>query len=376
MPNQSGIVRAAQDIAALAGHHAEQAEADRRLSDAVVEALKSAGFGGHFVAPEHGGGAGTFAELSTAVTTIARQCPATAWCAALAASLARMAGYLPEEGRKQVWHEGTDVLIVGGVTPTGRASAQQDGWLLSGTWSYISAADHADWALVCGVVATGTERSSRLFALPRGSYDVRRTWSDVGMRATGSDTLVAEDLFVPANLSVALADVFAGTAPDSVPGFHRLPLTAVNGLFFCLPILGAAEGALELWSAYAAQKITSWTPQQPGPGRSFYEETLARTSGATEAARLLLERAAATVDRGAQITPLECARNQRDTALAADSLVGAVNQLFRASGTAGHSVQNPLQRLWRDVNSAAGHVVLQPGPSATAYTAAALALDT
>jgi alkylation response protein AidB-like acyl-CoA dehydrogenase len=183
-------------------------------------------------------------------------------------------------------------------------------------------------------------------------------------------------LFVPANLSVALADVFAGTAPDSVPGFHRLPLTAVNGLFFCLPILGAAEGALELWSAYAAQKITSWTPQQPGPGRSFYEETLARTSGATEAARLLLERAAATVDRGAQITPLECARNQRDTALAADSLVGAVNQLFRASGTAGHSVQNPLQRLWRDVNSAAGHVVLQPGPSATAYTAAALALDT
>ncbi|WP_326698249.1 hypothetical protein OG909_13405 [Streptomyces sp. NBC_01754] len=58
--------------------------------------------------------------------------------------------------------------------------------------------------------------------------------------------------------------------------------------------------------------------------------------------------------------------------MVADLLVGAVDRLFRASGTAGHSEDSPLQRLWRDVHSAAGHIVLQLGPDASAYAARAL----
>ncbi|MFB7151750.1 hydrolase, partial [Streptomyces virginiae] len=69
---------------------------------------------------------------------------------------------------------------------------------------------------------------------------------------------------------------------------------------------------------------------------------------------------------------LETARAQRDCALVADLLVGSVDRLFRASGTAGHSESSPLQRLWRDVHSAAGHIVLQFGPNASAYAAQAL----
>ncbi|MER7227414.1 hydrolase [Streptomyces rubradiris] len=286
-----------------------------------------------------------------------------------------MAGYLPQEGRKQVWQDGPDVLVVGGVSPVGRAHAEQDGWRLSGTWPYISAVAYSDWALVCGVAKSGSQYEPRLFALPRADYAVKRSWSDVGMRATGSDTLIAEDVFVPAELSFPLGSLLEGAAEPSAPGSHQVPLTTVNGLFFALPVLGAAEGALGLWSSYAAQKIRSWSPKQPGPARGFYEETLARASGTIDTARFLLERAARVADRGALATPLERARNQRDCALAADLLVTTVNQLFRASGTSGHSVHHPLQRLWRDANSAVGHVVLQPGPAAAAYTAAALELE-
>ncbi|GHH20959.1 hydrolase [Streptomyces rubradiris] len=374
-PSDSGIAVAAHDIAALAARHAEQAEEQRQLSPEVMHAIRAAGFGRHFVAQEYGGAAGTFAEISTAVSVIAAKCPATAWCASLAASMARMAGYLPQEGRKQVWQDGPDVLVVGGVSPVGRAHAEQDGWRLSGTWPYISAVAYSDWALVCGVAKSGSQYEPRLFALPRADYAVKRSWSDVGMRATGSDTLIAEDVFVPAELSFPLGSLLEGAAEPSAPGSHQVPLTTVNGLFFALPVLGAAEGALGLWSSYAAQKIRSWSPKQPGPARGFYEETLARASGTIDTARFLLERAARVADRGALATPLERARNQRDCALAADLLVTTVNQLFRASGTSGHSVHHPLQRLWRDANSAVGHVVLQPGPAAAAYTAAALELE-
>ncbi|MEU9092889.1 acyl-CoA dehydrogenase family protein [Streptomyces sp. NPDC048428] len=373
----SGVARAAQDVASLAALRADQAEEDRQLSADVVRAMVVAGFARHFVPADHGGSAGTFEELSAAITVIGARCAAAAWSASLMANLARMAAYLPEEGRKEVWKDGPDTLIVGGVSPVGRAHPEGDGWRLSGTWAYISVVDHSDWALVSGVVPAGAGYEPRLFALPREVYTVEKTWSDIGMRATGSNTLVAEDVFVPATLSFPVRDLLESGAAESVSPCHAVPLPAVNGLSFCTPILGAAEGALEYWSHYAAQKIRAWSPARPGPGpgRGFYEEVLARCSGEIDAARLLLERAARVADKGPGITAVETARNQRDCALSADLLVGAVNRLFRASGTAGHSDEQPLQRIWRDVNSAAGHVVLQFGPCATAYTDRALGLS-
>ncbi|MEU5373636.1 acyl-CoA dehydrogenase family protein [Streptomyces sp. NPDC005951] len=374
---ESGVARAAQDVASLAALRADRAEEDRQLTADVVRAMVEAGYARHFVPADHGGSAGTFTELSAAITVVGARCAAAAWSASLMANLARMAAYLPVEGRKEVWKDGPDTLIVGGVSPVGRAHAEGDGWRLSGKWPYISLVDHSDWALVCGVVRTGAGYEPRLFALPREVYTVDKTWSDIGMRATGSNTLVAEDVFVPATLSFPVSDLHEREEAEPLPPCHAVPLQAVNGLSFCLPILGAAEGALEYWSVYAEQKIRSWSPARPGPGPGpgFYEEVLARCSGEIDAARLLLERVAGAADRGPGITAVETARSQRDCALSADLLVGAVNRLFRASGTAGHSGEEPLQRIWRDVNSAAGHVVLQFGPCATAYADRALGLS-
>jgi alkylation response protein AidB-like acyl-CoA dehydrogenase len=177
------------------------------------------------------------------------------------------------------------------------------------------------------------------------------------MRATGSNTLIVDDALVPDELSFAARDLLTGRAPEGSAGCHRVPLPAVNGLFFTLPMLGAAEGALAYWTEHTAPKLRSASHVPgPGPGRGFYEETLARCSGEIDAARLLMERVAATADRAEAPTPL-----------AADLLTGVVDRLFRASGTSGHRVDSPLQRLWRDVHSAAGHVVLQFAPAAAAY---------
>ncbi len=366
---RTSLLSAAQELSQLGAQCANDAETTRRLNPDLVNGLLATGFARHFVPVDCGGNAGTFGELTHAVSKIGEGCAATAWCASLVANLPRMAAFLPAKGYCEIWAEGPDALVVGSLTPSGRAEPVEGGWRLSGQWPYISAVDFSDWALVGGLVPPGDQSQARIFAIPRRAYCVLDTWFNVGMRATGSNTLVVKDVFVPAARSFLRADLIAGRAVDSTARCHSVPLQAANGLSFATPTLGAARGALNSWSAYITEKIRAATGQtgRPQVDRASYDNTLARSAGEIDAAQLLLERAAAIADQGGAVTQWQTAQNLRDCALAVELLVTAVNRLFRTAGTTGHSAANPVQRFWRDVNSAASHVVLQFEPAARAY---------
>jgi two-component flavin-dependent monooxygenase/oxygenase LndZ5 len=366
---QTGMSTAAEQVAALAARHAAGAETDRRLHPEVVEALVAAGFARHFVPAGHGGAAATFAELMPAVTTVGRACASTAWCASLAANVARMAAFLPAEGQQEIWADGPDALVVGGLVPIGRPEPVDGGWRLSGQWPYMSLVERSDWALLCGMVPTSGEPLAKIFALPRRDYEFLDTWFNVGMRATGSNTLVVDDVFVPAARTFDRDSLFAGRAVGTTAPCHAVPLHAVNGLSLAVPALGAARGAQDSWSAYIAEKVRRVSPAPGGPGlsRISFDMALARSAGELDAVQLLLERASAVADQGATITRLATQQNLRDAALAADMVVTAVDRLFRAAGTTGQAAANPIQRFWRDVSSIATHVALQFEPAAHAY---------
>lgn len=368
------ITRAGLDAAAvaaladLAADGATEAEAQRRLDPGVIQAMLDAGFARWFVPAGWGGqaAAATFAELVDAVVELGTRCPATAWCASLTASLGRMAAFLPEEGQAELWADGPDPLIVGALVPLGRAEPAGGGWRLTGRWPFVSAIDFSDWALVCGMA--GAE--ARFFAVPRSAYEIEDTWFNVGMRATGSNTLIIDDVVVPASMSFRRDDLAAGRAVGSTAACHAVPLRAANGLSFAAPVLGAARGALQSWSGYVASKLARAPDGKgvaPGDGgRSAFESTLARAGGEIDAAELLLGRVADLADQGAVPDPV-IAQNTRDCALAVDMLVTAVDRLFRSAGTTGQSATNALQRFWRDANVAATHVVLKFEPAAALY---------
>nr|AAD13564.1 oxygenase homolog [Streptomyces cyanogenus] len=372
-PQKAGtLLSAAEDVAALAGDQAARADETRRLDPDVMKVVLGRRFARHFVPVEHGGAAGTFTELTEALVTVGTACAASSWSASIVAGVGRMAGFLPAEGRAEVWKDGPDAVVVGSLAPLGRAKAVPGGWRLSGTWPSISVVDFSDWALVRAVVADSEGQALRVFVVPRAGYEIQDTWSNVGMRATGSNTLVVDDVFVPDARTFEGDDLFQGRPRSSSAACHSVPLQAVNGLSFAAPALGAARGALAVWSDYATAKFRS-APREPGgPGisRGFYATTLARAAGEIDMAYLLLDRAGRVADRGAGVTPLEAPRNTRDCALAVETSVTAVNRIFAAAGTSGHSTASSLQRFWRDANAAATHIGLQFEPAAMAYASA------
>ncbi|MYS89696.1 MULTISPECIES: acyl-CoA dehydrogenase family protein [Streptomyces] len=362
---------AVADLAATAAKYAEQAEEQRRLPPDVVTGLRGAGFARHFVPTAFGGSQGGYEELLDLVVPVAAACPSTGWSASIAAHTGRMAVHLPERGRREVWGEHPDALIAGALVPCGTATRVSGGWRVTGRWAYVSGADYSDWALICAPGAVGSESQPWCFVIPREHYEVADTWFSVGMRATGSNTVVVRELFVPEHRSFTRAALEAGLRAGDGPVSCRAPLKAVNGLSFAGPLLGAARGLVEHWVDWIGRKVDTHTGA-PARDRVSVRTVLTRSSAEVEAAALLLRSIARAADSGSDLRSA-VPRHLRNWSFATELLRDAAERIFVASGTAGQDEGDRAQRFWRDIHSGASHFALQleqaSGPFAQAVFA-------
>ncbi|MFE7603319.1 acyl-CoA dehydrogenase family protein [Streptomyces sp. NPDC057494] len=331
-------VLTAGHLRAAAARHAEEAERTGRLHPEVVAAMTAAGLARHFVPRRWGGTAGGFAELLGTVAGIGTACASTAWCAVLLASHGRLAAHLPAEGQRDLWGDSPDVRVAAAIVPpAGRLVRVPGGWRVSGEWAFASGVEHADWVLLASLDHSGGGAPAyRVLAVPRERVGVRETWDAVGLRATGSHTVTADGVFVPERRTFVREALVAGVADADAAPCHRVPYQLVAALLFAAPALGAARGALDAWTRLVGpRRLPDGRPLAEDP---TVQQTLARCSAEMEAARLLLEAAAARADGAA---PALAATGRADrpaqggAGRPAGHLAGAAHGGGPASGGAG-----------------------------------------
>ncbi|MCD0486342.1 acyl-CoA dehydrogenase family protein [Streptacidiphilus sp. ASG 303] len=358
--------RTARDVARA---RADAVEAARALDRESAEALSAAGFARHFVPARYGGAEGGFADFAAAVAAVGEASASIAWCASVYAAMGRLGSHLPEEGRQELWQDGPDVRIAGSIAPAGRVADAPGGRLLSGEWTFASGVDHAAWVLLGAMAPAGEGRQYRFFAVPRRDVRIVDSWFNVGLRGTGSRTVVLDRVLVPPHRSFAQRELMAGAA-EPAARCHTVPYKMVNGLNFVAPALGSARAGLRAWTSWIAGKteVTGGATRDRGAVRL----ALSRSAAEIDLAQLLVERAARTADQ-APPTPDVQVRNPLDLAVAAELLTAAVDRLFRQGGARGQAEGSELQRVWRDVNCAAGHAALQFDAAGDAYAGHTLA---
>jgi alkylation response protein AidB-like acyl-CoA dehydrogenase len=349
-------------VAGLAGQYAGEVDRTGTLGKEVVQALTAAGFPRHFVPAKWGGSDGTFTEMTRAAALIGRSCASTAWCATMFAYSARFSTHLPIEAQEEFWGNGPDALWVTGLVPAGQAQAVEDGFVLNGRWSYVSGAQFAEWALLAGPRQGPAAAPPRFFAVPRADFTIEETWNTVGMRGTGSHTVVLSDVTVPAHRTVALAEVAAGANSTYDRPQHNVPLKAVGGLTCVAPVLGAAGGMLAAYVDLVAGKRAAAVPG----GTAVNDLALARAAVELDSATFLVERVAAALDAGE--ARRHGVRNARDAAYVGQLLLGSAQELMRTAGTGGQDGAGPMQRHWRDISVGVSHAALRFERAATAFT--------
>ncbi|MBD9373967.1 acyl-CoA dehydrogenase family protein [Rhizobium sp. ARZ01] len=353
-------------VPVLAERAARFDESDEFVAE-NYELLKEAGLVEAGVPRELGGGGAEVRTLAEMLRLMAHACSSTA----LAFSMHTHQVAIPawrwshqqvaavEPLLRRVAAEKLILLSSGGsdwIGGSGKATKVEGGYRVSARKAFTSGANAGDLLMTGAVVETAEGPDAVIhFAAPMKASEVNivETWRALGMRGTGSNDVVIDNLFVPdAGVS------FTRRAGEWHPVFQIIATTAFPLIYAVY--LGVAESARDIALDMAKKRHPSAALLDLA-GRM---ETSLR--GAQLAHRWMLD----TVERNSP-----SAESVNDVmigrALVAKHAIATVELAMELAGGAGFYRDNGLERRFRDIQGARFHP-LQPGPQA--QYAGALAL--
>jgi indole-3-acetate monooxygenase len=277
--------------------HRGDAEELGRIPEELVHELREHGAFRLQTPRELGGFEASLSTVLELYTRFARIDGPTAWLL-WNFNLGFSAAWMPAEGVAAVWGAGPDPLTANSGQP-GLLTAVEGGYQLSGRWKIVSGAHLADWYFLAGMVpAAGPETegwggpSLNLCAVPREAVSVLETWDVAGMRASDSNSVVADDVFVPGHMLMNLFD-----SPRIDRAAYRLPLIHMLYSGCAAILIGMAQAAVDEVIALAPGK--TGTDGLVLATKNAVQIAVGRSLAQVAAARGLLLSAARTLDEAA-----------------------------------------------------------------------------
>jgi alkylation response protein AidB-like acyl-CoA dehydrogenase len=331
------------------------------LTDEVVAAVERAGFFGLWVPRSLGGSEHDAVQGLEVIEELSRADASLGWVVMAAAlAIATGAAYLEDEAVAQLFRGDSLPIIAGqGSFPNGRAVAREDGFVLSGTWSYGSGVRHAGYLHSAAVVhddgrprldANG-EPEVRILVTPRDQATLGESWDVLGLRATASVDYAIEGIFVPR----AFTHAVHAEEPRRGGSLFRLGIPGLATICHSGWALGVGRRALDELVAYAHTRANR--AGAPAQSESFFEG-LARAEAGYRAAHALVSETwrgnQDTLDRGDRLST----RQRTMSWLALNHVTWTVAEICRFAYTAAGGTalrRGTLQRLFRDMYAGTQH---------------------
>ncbi len=359
----------AAELAVRIAPFAAKHDQHRTFVSEAFDLLRAEGFIAAAVPTEFGGGGASHIETGAILTELAKGCPATAVTLSMHYHLVATQVWRHNSGQsaEAVLRKvaANAVLISTGaadwVDSYGEAIRVEGGFQVSARKSPSSGAE-VGTILVTSVPWTDGPDGAQVVhcAIPFATegVEIEQTWDTMGLRGTGSHTVVIDDVFVP-DAAVSLIRPSAQWHPvwNAVLG-SALPLIMAA-------YRGVAEAAADLAIAQAAWKVgdpiiesqVGEMLNQLTVVRDTVDAMLASSGNLTFSPTL--DHATVTLSR---------------KTVAADAAIRTVRTAMEICGGAGYAASGGVERLYRDVHGALYHPL--PGPKQKHFTGRhALGLD-
>jgi alkylation response protein AidB-like acyl-CoA dehydrogenase len=352
--------------------NAAAAERARRVPEANLEALSDAGVFRMMAPRKYGGDEAAFETQCDVLAEIARGCPSTSWVATIYSAMAWLASGFPDETQDEVF--ATDPRISGVFTPTGTAVRKDGGFVVNGRWGFNTGCHGARWTVLNAVHASDTGPGMPMCLLvPSRELTIVDDWYASGMAATGSNTILAENVFVPAHRALPLPELVeakypAGRHNAANPYFNYplAPVLVVNG--GGTPV-GIARGALDAFFARLPGRGITYTSYTNQSEAAVTHLQVGEAALKIESADAHVRRAAAILDAhpGGPMTTAARIKSRAHIGYATGLAREAVDMLFNASGASAIQMHVPIQRFQRDIQALANHAIMHAQTATELY---------
>ena len=374
------LVARAQALLPLLERNAAATEANRRVADENIAAIRAAGLF-RIMVPRRFGGLETDIRTKLEVSReLAKGCGSTAWVTTLLNVCSWFAGLGSAALQEDIWGANPNARLAGVFSPQARTRAVDGGIMVSGKWPWASGCLHADWAMV-GVPMldeTGAEIDQGLAFIPMAEVTIEDSWYVTGMKGTGSNTIVASEVFIPSHRIISVSALLAGDAPtpykDEV--LYRCAFMPVAAIALAGPQLGLCARAQEYVLEKAPKRAISYTFYKTQTDSPSFQLAMAEAAMLVDTAHLHAYRsaeeiyAAATENRFPSYP--ERARARMDAGYVGQKARQAMDVLMSAHGASSFAEVSPLQRLWRDSETAGRHAIISPEIASEIYGRALL----
>jgi alkylation response protein AidB-like acyl-CoA dehydrogenase len=371
-------IELARSLSPLLAEHDCEIDRTSRVPESVMTAIMDTGLPWMMV-PERAGGAGVNMRTHIeAVAELGRGSAGGAWQVGLLMNTTAAAASLPEPAVARIFQTGRE-LVCGVTMLIGTARPVEDGYVVNGRWPYASGSQYANWGM--GGLRILDDRGEvtgvglAFMPIGDGGLSVDHTWDVAGMRGSASDTIVAQDLFVPCELVAHINPQRVESPPPGPPPFDleprdRWPTAVFLGLALLAPLLGAADNLLGLILANVGKKpITHWDYARQADSHVVLQQ-IGEAAMEIDTAWLHILRTADALDITAQagpVSPSEQVRLQAAEGFAMRMIRQAADRLMDVGGASAFTLSNPLQRAWRDIALGSRHAFVNTGQSLELY---------
>lgn len=367
-PTRHELVETARELAAVFRRRAEEAPEVRAVPPENIADLKASGLTRVIQARRNGGLELDLETHLDVMAAVSEGCPSTAWVLGVAHAHSWLISHLPEKAQDEIYGADPQQVVAAVIGPRGRADEVDGGYRLSGFWPFGSGVERSDNWVLLGAHAfdrSGQKIDEGDFAVAIDDIEIRDDWHVTGLQATGSCSMVADEVFVPRHRFVSLPAVIMGRSPGAVlhdGWLHTAAPVPVLALCITGAAIGAARAALTAFKdiltpgkvlAYADVEQLEWSTTH----RQFAEAAMLADEGA-----MLLYRTAQVIDEhgreGKEMDLTTRARCRMDCALGVRRCLEAAEVLHKASGGSGIRTASRLGRLHADLQAMNQHGLL------------------
>jgi alkylation response protein AidB-like acyl-CoA dehydrogenase len=355
--------------------HARQAELERKPVDTVMKAIEATDAYRWFVPRRYGGFEFSLEGFMDVGMSLGEACLSTAWVTTFCMEHNWLLGLYNQQAQDDIFGKQPYFIAPGTLAPRGRAVPVDGGYRVTGRWEWGTGVMHADWAMVGALTPSPTSDKLDLcmHLVPMSEVKIIDTWHVAGMVGTGSNDIEVTDVFVPAHRVQNINEMRMGLCPGAKlhgTPTYSMPMMAVLGLTAASPAVGAARKAVQIYRTQLGERLVygTTTKQAERPLSQVRLGTLKERADDLEQKLKRIARSTTAWGERREVCPdIERANLRVQIAAVVRESRDIVRDVVEMSGAHAHFLDNPLQRIQRDVHTLSCHTVFDLESAAEQY---------